>query len=150
MFTPDNLYPRPYLWNEITYICICNTKLSFIPCFIDRCSSFCNFSFGHCVVCSSSIYEFGLPLWYLQTLLKRNFKNIYYYCGRSWVRFTNGYSTQYFLVRMKMDCLVVKMCPMRATYISVDIIINLYFSYRILCAIPIRESNPRSAAIGAR
>ena len=25
--------------------------------------------FGHCVVCSSSIYGFWLPLWYLQTLL---------------------------------------------------------------------------------
>jgi hypothetical protein len=27
------------------------------------------FSFDHCVVCSSSIYRFWLPLWYLQTLL---------------------------------------------------------------------------------
>ena len=26
-------------------------------------------SFGHCVVCSSSIYGFWFPLWYLQTLL---------------------------------------------------------------------------------
>ena len=24
-------------------------------CFVDRCLSFCPFSFGHCVVCSSSI-----------------------------------------------------------------------------------------------
>jgi hypothetical protein len=39
-------------------------------CFVDRCLSFCAFSFGHCVVCSSSIYGFWLPLWYLQTLLK--------------------------------------------------------------------------------
>jgi hypothetical protein len=39
-------------------------------CFVDRCLSFCPFSFGHCVVCSSSIYEFWLPLWYLQTLLR--------------------------------------------------------------------------------
>jgi len=31
--------------------------------------SFCPFSFGHCVVWSSSIYGFWLPLWYLQTLL---------------------------------------------------------------------------------
>ena len=37
--------------------------------FVDRCLSFCTFSFGHCVVCSSSIYGFVLPLWYLQTLL---------------------------------------------------------------------------------
>ena len=38
-------------------------------CFVDRCFSFCPFSFDHCVVCSSSIYGFWLPLWYLQTLL---------------------------------------------------------------------------------
>ena len=38
-------------------------------CFVDRCLSFCTFSFGNCVVCSSSIYGFWLPLWYLQTLL---------------------------------------------------------------------------------
>jgi len=39
-------------------------------CFVDRCLSFCTFSIGHCVVCSSSIYGFRLPLWYLQTLLE--------------------------------------------------------------------------------
>ena len=39
-------------------------------CFVDHCLYFCTFSFGHCVVCSSSIYGFWLPLWYLQTLLK--------------------------------------------------------------------------------
>jgi hypothetical protein len=38
-------------------------------CFVDRCLSFCTFSFGHCVVCSSSIYGLWLPLWYLQTLI---------------------------------------------------------------------------------
>jgi len=27
-------------------------------CFVDRCLSFCPFSFGHCVVCSSSVYGF--------------------------------------------------------------------------------------------
>ena len=38
-------------------------------CFVDRCLSLCAFSFGHCVVCSSSIDGFWLPLWYRQTLL---------------------------------------------------------------------------------
>ena len=38
-------------------------------CFVGRCLSFFMFSFGHCVFCSSSIYGFWLPLWYLQTLL---------------------------------------------------------------------------------
>jgi hypothetical protein len=37
--------------------------------FVDRCLSFCTFSFGHCVVCPSSIYGFWLPLWYHQILL---------------------------------------------------------------------------------
>ena len=43
-------------------------------CFVDRCLSFCTFSLGHCVVCSSSTYGFWLPLWYLQTLLITNSK----------------------------------------------------------------------------
>ena len=38
-------------------------------CFVDHCLSFCTFSFGYCVVCSSSIYGFWLPLWYLQIRL---------------------------------------------------------------------------------
>jgi len=38
-------------------------------CIVDRCLSFCPFSFGHCVVCSYWIYEFWLPLWYLQAFL---------------------------------------------------------------------------------
>ena len=36
--------------------------------FEDRCMSFCHFPFSHCVGCSSSMYGFWLPLWYLQTL----------------------------------------------------------------------------------
>ena len=52
-------------------------------CFVDRCLSFCTFSFGHCVVCSSSIYGFWLPLWYLQTLLTivRSKLDCYYSIG---------------------------------------------------------------------
>jgi hypothetical protein len=38
-------------------------------CFINHCLSICTFSFGHCIVCSSSIYRFWLSLWYLQTRL---------------------------------------------------------------------------------
>jgi hypothetical protein len=35
----------------------------------NRCLSFSPFSFDHCVVCSSSIYCFWLPLWYLLTIV---------------------------------------------------------------------------------
>ena len=35
-----------------------NQSLVLCVCFIDRCLSFCTFSFGHCDVCSSSIYGF--------------------------------------------------------------------------------------------
>ena len=51
-------------WRIIHYLCN-------VWCFVDRCLSCCPFSFGHCVVCSSSIYGFWLPLWYLQTLFYR-------------------------------------------------------------------------------
>jgi len=33
-------------------------SLALYVCFEDRCLSFCSFSFGHCVVCFSSIYVF--------------------------------------------------------------------------------------------
>jgi hypothetical protein len=38
-------------------------------CFVDRCLSFCTFSFGHCVVCSSSIYGFHLNCSYIRGYL---------------------------------------------------------------------------------
>jgi hypothetical protein len=44
-------------------------SLAWCVCFVYRCLS-CTFSFGHCVVCSL-IYGYWLPLWYLQTLLKK-------------------------------------------------------------------------------
>jgi hypothetical protein len=49
-------------------VCVTRSLVLYV-CFVDRCLSFCTFSFDHCVVCSSSIYGFGLPLWYLQALL---------------------------------------------------------------------------------
>ena len=45
-------------------------------CFVDRCLSFCTFSLCHCVVSSSSIYGFWLPLWYLQTRVKLKAKTL--------------------------------------------------------------------------
>ena len=50
-----------------TYVTLADLYL--YVCFVDRCLSFCTFSFSHCVVCSSSIYGFWFHLWYLQTLL---------------------------------------------------------------------------------
>ena len=51
---PEHLSSPPgFQWGS------CYSIFSFIYiCFIDRCLSFCTFSFGHCVVCSSSIYGF--------------------------------------------------------------------------------------------
>ena len=46
-------------------------------CFVDRCLSFCTFSFGHCVICSSSIYRFWLPPFGI-------FKNINSVGANSW------------------------------------------------------------------
>ena len=38
-------------------------SLVLFVCFVDDCLYFCTCSFGHCVVCSSSIYGFLLPIW---------------------------------------------------------------------------------------
>jgi hypothetical protein len=54
------LYPG-FQWGS------CYSIFSFM-CMFCR-SLFVLFSFGHSNVCSSSIYRFWLPLWYLQTLL---------------------------------------------------------------------------------
>jgi len=56
------------------------------------CLSFCTFSVGHCVVCSSSIYGFSLPLWYLETLLKCNYHGtIYIYIYDPDIRLLNDF-----------------------------------------------------------
>ena len=59
-----------YLSSPPVFSGFCVTRsLVFCVCFVVRCLLFCPFSFAHCVVCSSSIYRFWLPLWYLQSLL---------------------------------------------------------------------------------
>jgi hypothetical protein len=72
-------------------------------CFVDRCLSFCTFSFGHCVVCSSSIYRFWLPLWYLQTLLITN--NLAYYASSIFRNLTKEGATIY--VAFWIYCLIL-------------------------------------------
>ena len=42
-------------------VCVTRSLVLYVCCL-----SFCTFSFGHCLVCSSSIYRFWLPFWYLQ------------------------------------------------------------------------------------
>ena len=63
-----------------------NPSLVLCVCFVDRCLSFCLFSFGYCVVCPSSIYGFWLPLWYLQTLLILDNLGEYYYVANIFIR----------------------------------------------------------------
>jgi hypothetical protein len=67
----EHMSPPPvFSWARVT------RSLLLYVCFVDRCLSFCTFYFGHCVVCSSSIYGFWLPLWHLQTLLKCIMHNV--------------------------------------------------------------------------
>jgi hypothetical protein len=55
---------------QLRVVCVTRSlALCTCICFVDRCLSFCPFSFDHCVVCSSSIYGFSLHLWCLQTRL---------------------------------------------------------------------------------
>jgi ribosomal protein L32 len=81
VFTTCGTYPWSFLKQILFYMYIC---------FVDRCLSFCTFSFRHCVVRSSSIYGFWLSLWYLQALLIQ-IKN---FPMRSWIKFS--YKSCYF------------------------------------------------------
>ena len=50
---PEHLSSPPvFIWVSVT------RSLVLCVCFVDHCLSFCTFSFGHCVVCPSSIYGF--------------------------------------------------------------------------------------------
>ena len=54
---------RVHMCSPPVFSGLCVTRsLVLCVCFIERCLSFCTFYFGHCGVCSSSIYEFLLPL----------------------------------------------------------------------------------------
>ena len=64
---PEHL-SSPLFYSEVRV----TRSLVLCVCFVDCCLSFCTFSFGHCVVCSSTIYIFWLSLWYFQTFLKTN------------------------------------------------------------------------------
>ena len=45
-------------------------SLAWCVCFVDCCLSVCAFSFGHCVVCSSSIYGFWFPFGIFKLFLR--------------------------------------------------------------------------------
>ena len=47
--------PPVFSWFRVTW------SLVLYLCFVHRCSSFCTFSFDHCVVCSFSIYDSDYP-----------------------------------------------------------------------------------------
>ena len=47
-----------------------------VLCFVDNCLTYCPFSLGHCIVCSS-MYGFWLPLWYLQAFQKELMFNMH-------------------------------------------------------------------------
>jgi hypothetical protein len=72
---------------------VANRRLD--PCYsifsLDRCLSFCTFSFDHRVVCSSLIYEFWLPLWYLlrQYNEQRKATNVSWYPQRYYKECSN-------------------------------------------------------------
>ena len=55
--------------SPVILVGLCYSIFSFMCMFCRLLFILLHFPFGHCVVCSSSIYGLWLPLWYLQTLL---------------------------------------------------------------------------------
>jgi hypothetical protein len=60
-----HLIPVIQMYLQPRFLVRVRVTRSLVVCGVERCP----FSFGHCVVCPSTIYGFWLPLWYLQTLL---------------------------------------------------------------------------------
>ena len=54
----DQLLPKIYKYTLVFHV---TWSLVWCVCLVDHCLSFCTFSFGHCLVCSSLIYRFWLP-----------------------------------------------------------------------------------------
>ena len=92
-------------------------SLVLYACFVDHCLSFCTVSFVHCVVCSSSIYGFWLPLWYLQTLLFFWLKNEE---RPECIACNSNYSLKHVL----LDC--VDVSDIRQTFYNVHSIFDLF------------------------
>ena len=64
---PEHLSSPPIL----SAICV-TRSLVLCVCFVDRCLSFCTFTFGHCVVCSFSSYGFLFDIFKLFFFLNIN------------------------------------------------------------------------------
>ena len=118
--------PPVFNWVRVT------RSLVLCVCFVDR-LSFCTFSFGHCVVCSSSMYGFWLPFklflvinyrsqrplfvknWYPLFYVKCDFwtvSTVWYIC------FAFHYNATIHVLFMLLVFVCVQMCP---TYIDYTI-----------------------------
>ena len=86
-------------------------SLVLCSCFVDRCLSFCPFSFGHCVVCSD--YPFGIFKRYLNKTSLILFQK-YMYCSclcchsiwLVWTFWVEGYLCRFF------NCLFLSELPL--------------------------------------
>jgi hypothetical protein len=65
-----------FAWWIYSYLC-CGVhvarSLVLCVCFVDICLFFCSSLLGHCVVCSSFIYDFWITLRHLQTFLTEGY-----------------------------------------------------------------------------
>ena len=76
-------------------------------CFVDRCLSFCTFSFGHCVICSSSIYGFWLPPFGIFKLFLIKMCNS---CGKIENPWCEEMWTCFFLLLKLLIVILIKSC----------------------------------------
>ena len=84
------LFRSTWVHSVFSGVCVIRSLVLYV-CFVDRCLSFCTFFFCHCLVCSSSIYEFWLALWYLQTLLNNNSSFMFLHISKNQVICYTGF-----------------------------------------------------------
>ena len=89
-------------------------------CFVDRCLFFCTFTFGHCVVFSSSIFGFWLPLSYL--LIKC------FHLKENNINFPTSYAISWLLHVFQLNLTLFYICFFHPTTQDFHSITRLYYN----------------------
>ena len=104
--------PSVRRWSDYVHFNLWTLRLRILQ-FLDVITRKCSKRHGHCVVCSSSIYGFWLPLWYLQTLLKLLMRQCLYFCyGKLWEWWSTipPTSTKRAITSQAIECKRTKTC----------------------------------------
>jgi len=105
-----------------------------MQCFVDRCLSFSSFSIGQCVVCSSLIYGFWLPLWYFQTLNTFSYHSNAIFLLLQYPNFSH-FALSYFIKHIIKSEPPSQAFPPPPTHTTIKLVGHIQFIWNVLLSI---------------